>query len=65
MSKMTITAAVRKACNDVLENDQGKKVTRALELLGVEHERACRFGLAHFDTKSITKSVRLFFANPA
>lgn len=65
MKKMTISAAVRQACNDVLENAQDKKVTRALELLGIEHEKAYNFGLAHFDTKSISKSVRRFFdVNP-
>jgi hypothetical protein len=65
MTKMTIAAAVRQACNDVLENAQDKKVTRALELLGVESEKANNFGLAHFDTKSISKSVRRFFdVNP-
>lgn len=65
MTEMTITAAVRKACNDVLESAQDKKVTRALELLGVDHEKAYNFGLAHFDTKSISKSVRRFFdVNP-
>lgn len=65
MTNMTIAAAVRKACNDVLENACDKKVTRTLELLGVEHEQAYNFGLAHFDTKSISKSVRRFFdVNP-
>lgn len=65
MTKMTIAAAVRQACNDVQENAQGKKVTRALELLGVDTEQAYNHGLANFDTKSISKSVRRFFdVNP-
>lgn len=65
MSKLTIAAAVRKACAETPESRVYKKITRALELLGVDPERAHNFGLGNFDEKNISKAVRRYFdANP-
>lgn len=61
MTATQINTAVRQACRAIRLNAPDKKVAKALELLGVEREAAFNHGLAHFDSKSITKSVKAYF----
>jgi len=60
IEKLTVNQAVRKACKEVHENDPGKKVEKALNLLGYGGERVYNYSLSQFDTKSVTRSVLLF-----